>query len=148
MNQPAARKRRAGRNIGLCLLGSALIFSACAGENLFSVAAASGELGPTLLITAPTDAFSLALGDSILISVDITASQGAGAATYSGNYSTSGDAAFVSETETLGGLSFTHVDNYLLAAAGQVAGNVYIVIEVTDQTGGVAKDSVKVVLAN
>lgn len=132
-------------NVALAL-GTALLFSGCDGENLFSVAAAVSELGPEVLITAPGEGFTISVGDSILVLADVTASEGAVAAEYTGNYSGTEDPAYTSETESLGGATFVRLNNRLRAIDGQVAGTVYIVVQVTDQAGGIGKDSVKVTI--
>lgn len=130
----------------LCALASILLLSACSGENLFSLAAGVGELGPTVQITTPSEGFTISLGDSIQVSAEVTAPDGAASAAYRGAYANSGTAAYTAETETLGDLTFVRLDNRLLAADGQVAGSVYIVVEVTDVLGAIGKDSVKVTI--
>lgn len=130
----------------LCVLASTLGLSACSGENLFSLAAGVGELGPTVLITAPSEGFTISVGDSILILAEVNAPDGASSAAYGGVYVTSGDAAYTAETETLGDLAFVRLNNRLLAADGQVAGAVFIVVEVTDVLGAIGKDSVRVTI--
>ena len=137
--------RKTGRNAALTL-GAALFFSGCAGENLFSVAAAVSELGPEVLITAPGEGFTVSVGDSILVLAEVTASGGAVTAEYRGTYSGTDDPAYTAETESLGGVSFVRLNNQLKAADAQVAGSAYIVVQVTDQAGAVSKDSVKVTI--
>ncbi|MDA0329077.1 MAG: hypothetical protein O2958_08730 [Gemmatimonadetes bacterium] len=125
---------------------SSVLFAGCAGENLFSLAASVGEVGPEVSINAPSEAFTLAIGDSILVTADVNAPAGTGSATFRGNYVTGGAPAFVAETQTLSGAAVANLSNYLRAADGQVTGSVYIVIEVTDLGGDVGKDSVKVTI--
>ena len=43
-------------------------------------------------------------------------------------------------------MSFVRLNNQLLAVDAQVAGSAYIVVQVTDQAGGIGKDSVKVTI--
>lgn len=139
-------RSRAHRGLLLTALVSSVVLAGCAGENLFSLAASVGEVGPEVSIKAPSEAFTLAIGDSILVTADVNAPAGTGSAAYRGNYVTGGTAAFVAETETLGGVAVASLSNYLRAAAGQVSGSVYIVLEVTDLAGDVGKDSAKVTI--
>ena len=141
-----SKARRTRCNLTLILaFGGGLFLSGCAGENLFSVTAGVSELGPQVLITAPGEGFTISVGDSILVLADVTAAEGAVTAEYSGDY-TSGEAAYTAQTASLGGVTFVRLTKYLRAVDAQVAGAVYIVVEVTDQSGGVGKDSVKVTI--
>lgn len=139
---------RGHRRILAATLLSVALLSGCAGENLFSLAASVGEVGPTVLITTPGEAFTITVGDSIQIVADINASGGAATAKYSGTYSDSDEAAYTGEEETLGGLTITTVNNFLKAVDPQAEGSVYIVVEVTDIGGATGVDSVKVTIAN
>jgi len=140
------REDKTRRRAAVGILTMTLLLSACAGENLFSLAAVAGALGPEVLITVPGEGFTIAVGDSIQVSAEVTAPDGATSATYSGEYETSRTAAYAPEAETLGGVGFIRLNNRLLAADGQVTGTVVIVVEVTDQAGAVGKDSVKVTI--
>jgi hypothetical protein len=134
------------RRVALSVVASGLLFSACSGENLFSLAASAGALGPTVLITAPGEGFTISVGDSIQILADVTAPEGATSAAYRGNYTTSGDSAYTAESEPLNGLASVRLDNRLRAVEGQAAGSVYIVVEVTDRMGEIGQDSVKITI--
>lgn len=127
------------------LVAGALALSACAGENLFSLAAAVGSQGPTVDITVPTTNFTIAVGDSILVQATVNATNGATSASYNGWYEDE-SAAYTGETETLNGVPSATLNNYLRAAPGQTAGSAYIVVEVTDGIGGTGIDSVKVTI--
>lgn len=140
------RKKVTRRRVALSVVASGLLFSACAGENLFSLVATAGALGPTVLITAPGEGFTISVGDSIQILAEVTAPDGATSAAYRGDYAASGDSAYTAESEPLNGIAFVRLDNSLRAVDGQAAGSVYIVVEVTDQMGEVGKDSVKITI--
>ena len=147
MDQPD--ERWGGRRIAaLCAIAGGLFLSACAGENLFSLTAGSGATGPTVGITTPGEGFTIAVGDSILVLADVTAPDGATSATYSATFTDTGDAAYTTETETLGNVPAANLNNYLKAADGQVAGLAYVVVEITDALGAMGKDSVKVTITN
>ena len=131
----------------LIMLVGGLVLAGCSGENLFSLSASVGELGPDVAMTSPGEGSTIAPGDSISVAADVTSSSGVSSVAYRGTY-VSGTAAYVAETETLAGETTVTLSNFLLAADGQVAGQVYIVVEATDQVGGVGKDSVKVTIVN
>ena len=59
----------------VALVAGALALSACAGENLFSLAAAVGSQGPTVDITVPPTNFTIAVGDSILVQATVTGAE-------------------------------------------------------------------------
>ena len=148
MHQSTESDRRPRVATAFSLLMSVAIMSACAGENLFSLAATGGASGPEVNITAPVDNFSIALGDSIRIQASVSAPNGAGTVVYRANYDGTQTPAFTSETANLNGLAVATLDNRLKAAAGQTAGSVYVVVEVTGLGGNMGKDSVKIVVAN
>ncbi|MEM7417457.1 MAG: hypothetical protein AAF389_18340 [Gemmatimonadota bacterium] len=131
---------------GAALVAGALFLAACAGENLFSVTAAVGGTGPSVDITTPTANFSLAVGDSILIQATITATAGGSTVDYNGWYVDDGSAAYTGESDNLNSLPSVNVSNYLLPVTGQVAGDAYIVVTVTDNVGATGVDSVKVTI--
>ncbi len=139
------RVSRNPRTVLAVVLGG-LVLAGCAGENLFSLSASVGELGPQVQMSAPGEGGTIAPGDSIRITADVTSSSGVSSVSYRGNYVSSGTAAYTAETETLAGETTVSLSNFLLAADGQVAGQVYIVVEATDQIGGTGKDSVKVTI--
>lgn len=128
----------------LTVCASAAILAACAGENLFSLAASVGEPGPEVEITAPTSGLEKAIGDSILVQASVNAPSGASSVVYSGIYSVSGDPAYTSEDQNLSGLVTVSLSNYLRASPTQVTGTALVIVSVTDQAGETAADSVTV----
>lgn len=136
---------RSGRASALALVVGAVVLSACAGENLFTGLATSGELGPTVEITAPTEGFTIALGDSILVTASANAPNGGAGVVFRGTY-TDGSAAYAERTANMNGVQAATLTSYLQPAPGQVAGTPYVVVEVTGVGGGVGRDSVRVTI--
>ena len=128
----------------LAVLASAGVLSACAGENLFSLAASVGDQGPDVEITAPTSGAQVTIGDSVLVTATVNAPAGAASALYTGTYEVGGETAFVQETEDLNGLSNVSLRNRLRPGASQQAGVAVIVVAVTDQAGTTGADTVTV----
>lgn len=132
----------------LALIAGLLATAACTGENLFTFGVATTALGPTLEITAPTAGFTIAVGDSVLISARANAPSGVTTVGYKGEYATSA-AAYIAETENIaGGETAPEITNYLQASGGQVAGSVWIIVTLTDAVGGTATDSVSITVTN
>lgn len=130
--------------VAVGLLAGALTLGACSGENLFSLTAGASASGPVVDLLAPGAAFSLAVGDSIQILADVTAPNGATVVVYRSNYAATDVTAYVAETESLGSVPAASLNNYLKPLPSQVAGQVYVVVEVTDALGQTGIDSVKV----
>lgn len=127
------------------VFASLTVLAACAGENIFSLAAGVGSVGPSVSVTAPAASLVIALGDSVLVKADVNAPAGASVLQVTSSYTTGGSAAFVGFTDAaLGSATVVEVSEWLQASVGQVAGSAYIVVQVTDLAGAVAKDSVKV----
>jgi hypothetical protein len=124
-------------------MSAALLLAGCAGENLFSAAGSVAGSDPTVEITAPQEAFSLALGASVQILAQVNAPNGLVSADYSGVYA-DGSAAFVAETETFAGPSFANLDNTIVPAISQTTGEVSIIVRVVDGLGEVKADTVKI----
>lgn len=129
------------------LVVGAATLAACAGENLFSLPGTTGGTSPDVEITAPAEGLTIALGDSILITATVNAPVGGADILYRGTYP-DGTAAYAQETGNMNGVQAATLTNYLQAAAGQVAGSPYVVVEVTGVDGEVGKDSVKVTITN
>lgn len=129
----------------MVVVGAATLV-ACAGENLFSLPGTAGR-GPDVEITAPAEGLTIAVGDSILITATVNAPVGGADILYRGTYP-DGTAAYAQETGNMNGVQAATLTNYLQAAAGQVEGSPYIVVEVTGVDGAVGMDSVKVTITN
>jgi len=138
--------RTTRRKAALTVLASLTVLGACAGENIFSLTAGAGSVGPTVNVTAPAENLALALGDSVLVRADVNAPAGATTLQINSTYA-GGTAAFTAYTNAaLGSAATVAVNRWLQPAAGQVAGSAYIVVQVTDLSGAVGKDSVKVTI--
>jgi hypothetical protein len=127
----------------VAFMSAALLLTGCAGENLFSSAGSVGGSEPTVEITAPQEAFSLALGASVQILAQVNAPNGLVSADYSGVYE-DGSAAFVAETETFGRPSFANLDNTIGPVIDQTAGEVRLIVRVVDGQGEAKADTVQV----
>jgi hypothetical protein len=131
-----------------CAIVGAAFLGACRGENLFSLAASVAQPGPQVNMTQPGPGYTIAPGDSIRILAEVNAQAGLSGVAYRGSYVADDSDAYTPETQSFAGVPFARLDNRLRAVAGQVAGDVYIVVEATDLTGAVGKDSVKVQIIN
>jgi hypothetical protein len=127
----------------VALIGAALLLAGCAGENLFFAPGAVGGSEPTVEITAPQEAFSLALGASVQIVAQVSAPNGLVSADYSGVYE-DGSAAFVAETETFGRPSFANLDNTIAPVIDQTTGAVRLIVRVVDGQGEAKADTVQI----
>lgn len=127
----------------VAFMSAALLLAGCAGENLFFAPGTVGGSEPTVEITAPQEAFSLALGASVQILAQVNAPNGLVSADYSGVYE-DGSAAFVAETETFGRPSFANLDNTIGPVIDQTAGEVRLIVRVVDGQGEAKADTVQV----
>ena len=126
------------------LLAGTLTLWACSGENLFSLTSGASGSEPVVALLVPGAGFTLAVNDSIQVLADVTAPNGATGVVYRSRYADTGEIAYVAETEILGSVPAASLNNYLKAVPGQVAGPVYVVVEVTDALGQTGIDSVNV----
>ena len=143
---PSPRQRLARRTAAVAAMALAVTLAACAGENLFSLAAAVGAAGPEVTISSPGDAFTIAAGDSVRVVAEVNAPDGVASTKTFGVFKVDGAAAFVLENQTFGGVPFLNLDNWITAAAGGFTGEAYIIVEATDGLGAVAADSVQVLV--
>lgn len=147
MNRAAnARHGRAGAAVVVLVV--AAVVTACAGENLFSLAATASEPGPEVEITTPTSGLTKAIGDSLLVEANVNAPEGASSVVYVGTYEVEAGTAYTPETTSLSGLTNVALRNFLLAAPDQTAGTVVVVVTVTDLAGESGADSVTVTITN
>ena len=145
MNRPERSVRR--RAAAVTALLGAVALGACRGENLFTLAATVSGSEPQIILTAPGAGYSTFVGDSVLVLAEVTAQEGLSTVDFRGHYADSVAApAYFPESTPGNAATFLRVNNYLNAVDGQVAGDVYIVIEATDGAGQVARDSVKILL--
>ena len=138
------RETRSARLPGLTVLVIAGLLSACAGENLFSLAASVGTTGPDVTITEPVGAATVAEGVPIEVTAAATAPDGLRLATYSGVFQESGEAAFRQEVETFANVTVASLNKTLLAVDLAGTGAVYIIVKVTDALGATAADTVSI----
>ncbi len=139
-----AAESKFARMLGLTVVLTPVLLSACAGENLFSVSAAVGGAGTQLEITAPADGSTVTEGASVQVIADATAPAGVASAKFSGVFKESGEAAFLSETETFQSPTVLHLDNTLQAVDGAGTGGVYIILLLTDGLGVTKADTVSI----
>ena len=142
-----SRGSRSGRSPALTVLASVVLLSACAGENLFSLAAAVGAVGPEVMITAPSEGLTLAAGAPLVIVADATAADGISSAKFSGVFKESDEAAFVGEIDTFQNPTFLNLSKTLEAVDEAGTGSVFVIVEVTDRFGVVAADSVSITVS-
>ena len=144
MKRPVIANRRV--RAALVLLVGVGVLGACAGENLFSLAATAGQTGPDVEITNPTSGATAIVGDSVRVQASVSAPNGAASVVYSGTYGADGDAAYVQETNDLNGLVNLSLSNRLRAVPGQRAGTAIVVVSVTDRAGETGADTVTVTI--
>lgn len=144
MTMHSSRGSSSRRPLALGVLAVAVLLSACAGENLFQIAALAGGGGPTVDITAPSPDLTLAQGAAVQITGTASAPNGLSAADYSGVFTESGEAAFVADTETFENPSSANLDKTLIAVVPTAAGEVWIIVKVTDGLGEAKADTVTI----
>ena len=142
-----SRGSRPARPLALTVLVGVVILSACAGENLFSLAAAVGAVGPEVSITAPSEGLTLAAGAPLVIVADATSSDGISSAKFSGVFKESDEAAFVQVIDNFQNPTFVNLAKTLEAVEGAGTGSVYVIVEVTDRLGVVTADSVSITVS-
>ncbi|MCH1571988.1 MAG: hypothetical protein L7S64_11645 [Longimicrobiales bacterium] len=143
MNHDARRLRLYAT---LALLGTVGL-AGCEGGNLFQSAIASGEGGPTATITSPDDGSTVGLNSSLGVGFDIGAPEGAASYTVVGRYVGQDTEAYQSVTQSLTATSLSAFAT-MSPAAGQVSGDVYVVVELLDLAGETGRDSVRVTITN
>ena len=138
-NQTARRVRLAGAML------AAAVLPACTGDNLFTGLGASvGLLGPEVEITAPAANFTMAVGDSVQVTANVSSPDGVSSVTYKGLFS-GGAVAFTQISFTLPNPQDSTVSRFM-RQAGATTGNVQIIVEATDLLGGVGADTVAVII--
>ena len=130
----------------LALLG-AVGLAGCEGANLFQSQIGTSDAGPAPPITSPADGETVGLNSSLGVGFDIDAPDGAASFTIVGRYVGQQTEAYVSVSD---GLDATAASGFatMSPAAGQVAGEVYVVVEIADADGDTGRDSVKVTITN
>ena len=141
---------RSTRGRHLYVLGAlvgAVALGACRGENLFTLTGTVSASVPTVEITAPTNASTVILGDSVLILAGVEAPEGVVTIDFRATYVDSiGGPAYTPETQGGGNAIAVSVTNRLRPVLGQRAGEAYIVVQATDAAGQQGIDSVKVTI--
>jgi hypothetical protein len=146
-----SRPSRRGRSIGLRLavgLVAVGLLPACTGDNLFTgLGAAVGLLGPEVEITAPQNNLTLAVGDSVDVTANVSSPDGITSVKFSGLYA-GGQAAF---TEiVVGNLPAppdTTITRLMRQVTGSTAGNVRLIVEATDALGDKGADTINVIIS-
>lgn len=145
MTQRARRQGRLGRLAIVSMLGLA----GCAGENLFQLQVATGESGPGVTITTPDEGSTAQVGEQLGVGFDIGDPATAASYTIDGRYADDQSAAYQTVTNQLEeNLNVASDFTFIFPVAGQTAGDVYIVVALTNDAGEVGKDSVKITLTN
>ena len=136
-----------GRRAVLGALASAAFLSACAGANLFEAFAFGDDVigggGPTVQIDVPTDGLTVNQGQSLQVQAVVEAPDGLGTVAVKGVYKDGRGAAFAEQTITYQAATVAQVSR-TLASANAGAGEVYVIVEVTDALGAVAADTVSI----
>lgn len=143
MNQDA----RSTRLFATLALLSVITLAGCEGANLFQAQVATSDSGPTPTITSPSDGESVGLNSSLGVGFDVDAPEGAASFTVLGRYAGETTEAYQSVSDALDA-SATSGFATMSPAAGQVAGEVYVVVQVTDVDGDTGRDSVRVTITN
>ena len=143
MNQHTRRNRLYATFALLGVVGLA----GCEGANLFSAQIGLTEDGPKPTITSPEDGSTVGLNSSLGVGFDIEAPDGAASYTVSGRYVGQETEAYQSVSNTLDATSVSAFAT-MSPAAGQIAGEVYVVVEILDLGGATGRDSVKVSITN
>ena len=130
----------------LALLG-AVGLAGCAGENLFTAQIATNQNGPKPTITSPADGSPVVLNSSLVVTFDIDAPDGAASYTALGRYVGQELSAYESVSQALGATAVS-ASATMAPAIGQVTGEVYVVVEISDIDGDTGRDSVRVTIEN
>jgi hypothetical protein len=127
----------------LAVVAAMTVSAACTGENLFTHPGTGGTGAPSVMITAPTPGYSIAVGDSILVMAEVNAPAGGGAVIYRGTYG-NGVHAYLEEPANMNGINIATLATYLVPVGTQVGGTAWIAVEVEDVGGVAAVDSVEI----
>jgi len=127
----------------LAVVAAMTASAACTGENLFTHPGTIGAGAPSVMITAPTPGYTIAVGDSILVMAEVNAPAGGGAVIYRGTYG-NGVHAYLEEPANMNGINIATLATYLVPLETQVAGVAWIAVEVEDVGGVAAVDSVEI----
>lgn len=138
--------RRMPRRFALIL--GLVATAACTGENLFSLATSASALGPTVDITAPSEGFTIALGDSLLITVSAEAASGVQTLDYRGVHPSGLNAYGPLTVTPVSGQTSVNITEFLQPSTDQTTGTAWITVTVTDAVGVTGMDSVNVTISN
>jgi hypothetical protein len=126
---------------------TAAVVAACAGENLFTFGARSGDLlGPRVQITAPIGTVTLLAGDSVRVTANITSQQGVTEVSWTGVHDGGGAAPFNPIVVPLAGVRDTTMSRYMTRLDGTPAGTAKIVVTARDLVGDSGADTISVTL--
>jgi hypothetical protein len=146
---PTSRPSPSGRSFRLRLATALLVagsLPACTGDNLFTgLGAMAGLLGPEVEITAPQNNLGLAVGDSVLVTANVSSPDGVSSVKYSGLF-TGGEAAFTEVVVTLPSPQDSTVSRYM-KQIGTTTGTVRVIVEATDALGEKGADTVNVIIS-
>lgn len=144
-----ARPSRPGRSRRVRLARAMLVAAvlpACTGDNLFTgLGASAGLLGPEVEITAPAANLTLAVGDSVQVTANVSSPDGVSSVKYKGLFS-GGAVALTEINFTLPNPADSTVSRFM-RQAGTTTGNVRIIVEATDVGGDTGADTVTVIIS-
>ena len=145
--RPRLQGRRAGVRSALTAFAALGLAVACTGDNLFTgpaLGTGSGE-GPSVQISTPANGSSLPVGDSVLVTASAQSDLGMVEIVFGGEYTPAGTQAFAPKIRSLAGTFDTTVAVFLLPV-GTTPGDVLIVVQAEDVTGGTGADTVTITL--
>lgn len=133
-------KRRPAVCVGV--LGATL--AACAGENLFTVPTTGGAVGPTVEITVPQDNFAVAVGEPVLVTVNVASTLGVTEVRFVGVSTVGAGDRFPDVIVALPSPQDTTISRTLEPNTLTTVEEVDIVVEATDLLGETATDRVTI----
>lgn len=144
--RPEQGRGAASRFAGAVL--AATVVAACAGENLFTGPGTGGGLtGPQVDITAPQPNITIAPGDSVEVTANVTAVGGVTEVSFTGTLLAGGSAPFAPVVVALSSVTDTTVSRYL-KRSGATGGAAEIIVTAKDAAGDEGADTISVNLGS
>ena len=145
---PTPRPSSRGRSLRLRLAATLLVagsLPACTGDNVFTGVGVVGLLGPEVEITAPLPNFTVAVGDSLTVTANVSSPDGITSVTFSGLFS-GGSPAFTQLLVTNLASPQDTTLTRVLRQTGATTGNVRVIVEASDALGDRGADTVNVII--
>jgi hypothetical protein len=149
--EPMRRPEESGRRMHARLAGALLagvVVAACAGENAFTFAVQASLLGPQVEIIAPVPPVTVAPGDSVEVTANLTSGEGMTEVSWTGTLDAGGSAPFLPIVVPLAGVLDTTMSRFVKRADGSPAGQAKIIVTATDVTGDTGADTISVTLGS